>query len=163
MHYHDIVKNDMCNGVGLRSVLFCSGCEANCKGCQNPQTHPFDSGVLFELKDFMELIDSLKPTYIAGLTLCGGEPLHKHNLHTMTLICEVVKDLFPTKTIWCYTGFLWEEVKDLPIMEYIDVLIDGRFVEKLADENYHWAGSTNQRIIKVQESLKQGKVILWKD
>lgn len=160
MNFHDITKADMLNGSGLRTVLWVSGCEQHCPNCQNPQTHPKDSGIPFDKEAEEELFESLKPSYIAGITVSGGHPLEEYNYSEVLRLCKKCKQLFPNKTVWLYTGYIWEHVKDLEIMKYIDVLCDGRFVEELADVNYPYAGSTNQKIIDVQESLKTGKVIL---
>lgn len=161
MNYHDITKADMLNGAGLRVVLWVSGCEQNCKGCQNPQTHDRNSGIEFDEEAEKELFEALKPDYISGLTLSGGHPLEQYNLPQCTRLARKFKELFPNKTLWLYTGYLWEQVKDLELMKYIDVLCDGRFVEELKDVNAHWVGSTNQRVIDVQKSLKTNEVVLY--
>ena len=154
----------MLNGEGLRVVLWVSGCNHHCKGCHNPQTWGVDSGKEFTNKDMIELLAEIDKEYISGLTISGGDPLHPDNWETVHLICKVVKTSFPDKTVWVYTGYKWEEiVQDLcftDFAEYVDVIVDGEFVEELAEVNYPYAGSTNQRIIDVQESLKQGEVIL---
>lgn len=163
MNYHDITKADMLNGAGLRVVLWVAGCEHHCKNCQNPITHNPNGGLPFDLSAFCELDDALDTSYIAGLTLSGGDPLYKANRDEITELCIILKQRHPNKTIWCYTGYLWEDVKHLDIMKYIDVLCDGRFVEELKDVNAHWVGSTNQRVIDVQKSLNNGEVVLWKE
>ena len=160
MNYHNITKSDMLNGTGLRTVLWVSGCNHNCPGCQNPETHPEDSGVLFDDAALKELLDSLKPDHIEGMTFSGGDPLYPKNRDTVTNIAKTVKELYPTKNIWLYTGYLFEEVKDLDIISYIDVLVDGEFLIKLKDNLLHWKGSSNQRVIDVKETLKQNKIIL---
>ena len=160
MNYHNITKDDMLNGDGLRVVLWVAGCEQDCFNCQNPQTHPQDSGILFDEQAQQELFEALKPNYISGLTLSGGHPLEEYNLDECTRIAKEFKQSFPNKTLWVYTGFVWNQVKDFEIMKYIDVLCDGRFVESLKDNNAHWVGSINQRVINVQESLKKGEIVL---
>lgn len=162
MNYHDIETGSMLNGSGLRTVLWVSGCEQHCPNCQNPQTHPKDSGITFDEEAEEELFESLKPDYIAGLTVTGGHPLEEYNYSEVFRLCKKYKQLFPNKTIWLYTGYTWEHIKDLEIMKYIDVLCDGRFVQELADVNYPYAGSTNQCLIDVQKSLKSGCKILYK-
>ena len=160
MNYHDITKDDMLNGLGLRVVLWISGCSHHCKGCQNPQTWDENSGILFDEQAENELFEALKPDYISGLTFCGGSPLYPKNRETVTRLAKKFKELFPNKNTWVYTGYKYEEVKDLEIMQYIDVLVDGEFIEKLKDENYPWAGSTNQRVINIKETIKRGEIIL---
>ena len=160
MNYHNITHDDMLNGEGLRVVLWVAGCDNNCKGCQNPETHDPNGGIKFQTKDLIEILNGLKKDHISGLTLSGGDPLYLGNLPDITHICKTVKFNFPDKTIWLYTGYVWEIIRGLEVMNYIDVLCDGRFVQELADENCKWVGSTNQRVINVQESLKLGKVVL---
>lgn len=155
MNIHGIETDSMLNGDGLRVVLWVSGCNHHCKGCQNPQTHDPKSGFEFTEKELVDIFNSLKYDYISGLTLSGGDPLFPANRAEITSLCRSVKIYFPRKTIWCYTGYMYEDVKDLEVMKYIDVLVEGPFIEKLKDVNYPWAGSTNQRIMR----LKDGKQI----
>ena len=162
MNFHNIEKDSMLNGDGLRDVLFVSGCNHYCKGCQNPQTWDPKSGILFTAKHKEEIMNDLKEEHCAGLTLCGGDPMYKTNVKPLTKLCKEIKEKFPNITIWMYTGDKWEDIKDCEIIEYIDVVIDGEFKEELADVNYPWAGSTNQRVIDVKESIKKGEVILHK-
>lgn len=107
-----------------------------------------------------ELYSKVNKSYISGVTFSGGDPLHPENRDTIFHLAKYIKKYMPGKTVWLYTGYLWEEIRDLPGMKWIDILVDGEFVEELADVNYPWAGSTNQRVIAVQESLRTGKVIL---
>ena len=161
MNIHGIETDSMTNGDGLRVILWVSGCSHHCKGCHNPQTHDPESGFEFEAKHMIMLHEELNKNYISGITFSGGDPLHIKNRLTITGIANSLRMIYPDKTIWLYTGYEWEAVKHLAIMKDIDVLVDGRFVEELADVNYHWAGSTNQRVIDVQKSLKEGSVVLW--
>ena len=161
MNYHNITHDDMLNGDGLRVVLWVSGCEHNCPECQNPETHPLDSGIPFTEKDFEELEYYLNNPYIDGLTLSGGDPLHTCNRKEVTNIVKRVKELFPEKTIWLYTGYLWEDILELDIIKYLDVVVDGPFILKLKDNNLHWKGSSNQRVIDVKQTLNQGNIILY--
>lgn len=160
MNYHNIIKDDMLNGDGLRVTLFVSGCSHNCPNCQNPQTHSPQSGIEFDSEAMKEIEEQLEKDYISGLTLSGGDPLYGDNRSTIYRICKQVKEKYPTKTIWLYTGFTWEAINDLILLKYVDVLVEGRFIEVLKDVNYPWAGSTNQRVIDVQQSRKEGKIIL---
>ena len=146
MNYHNILKDDMRNGDGLRVVLFVAGCEHHCKNCQNPITWDPDGGLEFDHNALEEIREQLSQPYISGLTLSGGDPLHPANRKDITWLCHWVKSKFPEKTIWCYTGYKLEQVLGLEVMEHIDVLVDGRFIEELADVTYLWAGSTNQKV-----------------
>lgn len=163
MFYHNIVKDDILNGDGLRVTLFVSGCSHNCPHCQNLQTHSPTSGIEFDASAFSEIFEQLDKDYISGLTLSGGDPLYYDNRAKIYHICNKVKQLYPNKTIWLYTGFRWEEIKDLLLLKYVDVLVDDRFIETLKDntENCKWKGSFNQRVIDVQESLKEDKIVLY--
>jgi len=163
MRYHNITTDDMLNGDGLRTVLWVAGCEHHCKGCQNPSTWDLNDGLIFDIQTEIELFERVAEPYISGVTFSGGDPLHPANRSKITELAMLVKQIPAFKTVWIYTGYLWEEVKDLPVMEYTDVLVDGPFIEELADINYHWAGSTNQRVIDVQASLKKGTVVLHGD
>ena len=146
MRYHNILHDNMVNGDGLRVVLFVAGCNHYCKNCQNPVTWDPNDGLEFTTKEISEICEQLSKDYISGLTLSGGDPLYPGNRESITKLCRFFKRGYPNKSIWCYTGYLFEQVKDLPVMEYIDVLVDGPFVQELADVKYHWAGSTNQRV-----------------
>lgn len=172
MNYHLIKTDDMLNGSGLRVVLYLSGCFHGCCGCHNPETWDCNSGIKFDSAAKEEVFDKLNKDYISGITLSGGDPLHDNNLDEVySLICEI-KDKFPTKTIWLYTGYEWEDIftewvtdknQSLrrKIIKSCDVLVEGRYVAELADVNYPWAGSTNQRVVDVNKSLEECKVVLW--
>lgn len=149
MNYHNIKHDDMNNGDGIRVTLFVSGCSHHCKGCQNPETWAINGGVLFDLDAFFEICTELDKDYISGLTLSGGDPLHPANRGTITEICKKVKYLYPHKTIWLYTGYQYAQVKDLEVMHYIDVLVDGEYIEELRDISLEWIGSSNQRVIRL--------------
>lgn len=163
MKFHDITKSDMLQGSGLRVVLWVSGCEHACPNCQNPITWDIDCGVNFDKNAKQEIFDELEKDYVKGLTLSGGDPLHSQNRNTIFGLLKEVKEKYPSKDIWCYTGYKFEQVKDLELMKYVDILVDGKYVEKLSDINYHWAGSTNQRVIDVQKSLAKGKVVVYEE
>ncbi len=160
MNYHNITKDDMLNGDGLRVVLWVSGCTHQCPECQNPITWDLAGGLPFDEDAENELFDALKPSYVSGITFSGGDPLHPFNQSEITRLAKKFKELEPEKTAWLYTGFSWENIKDLDIMKYIDVLVDGEFVADLKDNNLHWKGSANQRVIDVQKSLEQDEVVL---
>ena len=155
MNYHNITKCDMLNGEGLRVVLWVSGCEHNCKNCHNPQTHDINSGILFDNNAKNEIFEELSKDYISGITISGGDPLHHNNIAEIKILIQEIKTIYPTK------GYKWEQIKDLNIVQYIDVLVDGKFIQDLYNKQLKWIGSSNQRIIDVQQSLKQNKVVLY--
>lgn len=160
MRYHNITHDDMLNGDGLRVVLWVSGCEHHCPECQNPVTWDPDDGILFDSKAFEELDGELEKDYISGITYSGGDPLHPRNIEEITKLAKRLHERHPLKTQWLYTGYTYEKVQNLPVFEYIDVVVDGEFVKKLADKLYKWAGSTNQRVIDVKKSRETGKIVL---
>lgn len=161
MRYHNITKDDMLNGEGLRVVLWVAGCEHCCPDCQNPETWDINGGIPFDQYAKEEVFEELKKPYISGITLSGGDPFHHQNREGILQLVKDIKKTFPNKTIWAYTGYIWGLVKDLEVMKYLDVLVDGSFDKNLLDTRLHWIGSSNQRIIDVQESLKQDTVVLY--
>lgn len=160
MNYHNITTEDMLNGDGLRTVLWVSGCDHCCKGCQNPETWDACSGIPFDDEAEFELMESLKPDYISGITFSGGDPLFPGNRETVGRLIERIKKELPNKTVWLYTGFVFEEIKDLPFISLIDVICDGEFDLAHRDVKLHWVGSPNQRVIDVQATLKTGTIVL---
>ena len=161
MRYADITTCDIANGEGIGVVLWCQGCSLNCPGCQNKCTHAAAEGREFTKKEEDLIISELGRKHISRLTLSGGHPLEPYNIDTCLDLCKrVTKESSGTK-IWCYTGWLWENVRDLEIMGYLDVLVDGPYVESLRDITLPWRGSGNQRVIDVQASLATGKVVLY--
>lgn len=160
MNYHNITKDDMLNGDGLRVVLWVAGCTHHCPECQNPITWDLAGGLPFDKKAEEELFEALKPEYVSGITFSGGDPLHPFNQSEVTRLAKKFKELEPNKTAWLYTGFSWENIKDLEVVKYLDVLIDGEFIADEKDNNLHWVGSANQRVIDVQKSLERNKVVL---
>lgn len=160
MRYHNITKDDMLNGDGLRAVLWLAGCEHACKGCHNPITWDINGGIEFDHTAKNELFDLLERDYIAGVTLSGGDPLHPANINEVSLLINEIKETFPEKTIWVYTGYQWDEVNMFSFIKNIDVLVDGEFIQELKDEKLHWKGSSNQRVIDVQKTLKEGQIVL---
>lgn len=160
MRYADITTCDIANGKGLGVVLWCQGCSLKCAGCQNQHTHNPDGGTEFTSAEETLIMNELSRPGISRLTLSGGHPLESCNIKTCLDLCKRVKKELPDTKIWCYTGLLWEDVKDLMIMSYIDVLIDGPYLEKLRDVSLAWRGSSNQRVIDVKASLKTNTVVL---
>ena len=161
MNYHNITMDDMLNGDGLRTVLWVSGCAHHCRGCQNPQTWDEHSGVPFDEKAKAELFSNLSKDYISGVTFSGGDPLCPSNQETVGSLIEEIHEKFPDKTIWLYTGDLFERIRTLPFIPLIDVIVDGPYVEALRDPQLYWKGSSNQRVINVKKTLESGKIVLW--
>lgn len=158
MRYHNITKDDMLNGDGLRVVLWVAGCEHCCEGCQNPMTWDPNGGLAFDESAKQEIFEQLDQSYISGITFSGGDPLHCANREGVKQLMMEIKEKYPDKTIWLYTGDSWENVKNYPMMKYIDVLVDGEFKLDLKDITLLWKGSSNQRVIDVQATLKQNDI-----
>ena len=150
----------MLNGDGLRAVLWVSGCSHCCKECQNPITWDANGGLPFDEEAKEELFDELKKDYISGITLSGGDPLYYGNRADMLALVKEIHEKFPEKTIWMYTGFVWETIEQLEIMNYIHVLVDGEFMVDLKDTQLYWRGSSNQRVIDVKATRAAGQVVL---
>ncbi len=161
MRYHNITTDDMLNGDGLRTVLWVAGCEHRCPGCHNPITWDIDGGIPFDEDAERELFEKLSADYISGITFSGGDPLHKQNRGEITRLAKRVRAELPEKTIWLYTGYSWEEVRELEVIPLLDVLVDGEYVEAVRDPKLHWKGSANQRVIDVRETMRLGKVVLF--
>jgi anaerobic ribonucleoside-triphosphate reductase activating protein len=155
MRYHNITHDDMLNGDGLRVVLWVAGCTHCCKGCQNPLTWDPDGGLEFDESAKQEIFDQLEKSYISGITFSGGDPLHSANRFEVRNLMAEIKAKYPDKTIWLYTGDSWENIMHYAIMQYVDVLVDGEFEVAKKDIKLLWKGSSNQRVIDVQKSLKQ--------
>lgn len=172
MYYGEIKKCDIANGEGVRVSLFVSGCTHHCPGCFNQETWAFDYGRKYTDETQKEILDALSPSYINGLSLLGGEPFEPQNQKVLINLLRNVKAMYPQKTVWCYSGYLFD--RDLlsesrarceytdEMLSMIDILVDGRFVETLKDIRLVFKGSTNQRIIDVKKSKVAGKIILWK-
>ena len=160
MRYHNITKDDMLNGDGLRVVLWVSGCSHCCKGCHNPITWVPYGGVAFDGEAKEEIFAVLAKDYISGITLSGGDPLYFGNRSDVLRFVRELKGKFPEKTVWLYTGFVWETISGLEIMDYIDVLVDGEFQEGQKNTQLYWRGSANQRVINVPASRAEGKLVL---
>jgi len=152
----------MLNGEGLRTVLWVAGCSHNCPQCHNPVTWDINGGLAFDEAAKEELFEELKKDYISGVTFSGGDPLHEKNRKEIEKLAEDIREKFPDKTIWLYTGYEWEEICGIPFLPNIDVIVDGEFKIEEKDNSLHWKGSANQRVIDVKESLKTGKVQLYR-
>ena len=170
MYYGEIKKTDIANGTGVRVSLFVSGCRHHCKGCFNQVTWEFDYGQKYTKETEQEVLDALAPDYIAGLSLLGGEPFEPENLRELVKLLKKVKEQYPKKNVWVYSGYLLDEdllkesktrceVTD-EMLSYIDVLVDGEFVLDKKDLSLKFRGSANQRIINVPETRRSGSIVL---
>lgn len=170
MHYSTIKDCDIANGIGVRITLFVSGCTNHCKNCFQPQTWDFDFGEPFTEETEEKLLEMLKPDYINGLTLLGGEPMEPQNQRALVPFLKRVREAYPNKNIWCFTGFTYEvlktdgshprcEVTD-EMLSLIDVLVDGRYVDELKDLTLQFRGSSNQRLIDMGKTRENGEVTL---
>ena len=163
MNYAKIKPVDVANGEGVRVSVFVSGCSHHCKGCFNSELWDYDAGEEFTHDVILKILNLCDPDHISGLSLLGGEPLDPKNLQRVTLLCQQFKRYYPNKTIWCYTGYEWDRIKHLDILKYVDILVDGKFVQELKDPRLRFRGSSNQRIIDVQMSMKIGGMVLRGD
>ena len=164
MRYNKIRKMDIANGPGVRVSIFMQGCCFNCKNCFNPETHDFAGGKEFTEETIGHILAIADKEYIKGLSILGGEPMHPKNIEGSGKLAKAFKERFPDKTVWVWTGFLFDrDLKDKPKLEYIDVLVDGQYVEEKRNPLLKFRGSSNQRIIDVQKSLKENKVIEFAD
>ena len=179
MNYAQIRSMDISNGDGIGVSLFVQGCDFHCKNCFNSETWDFSKGQEWNEKTKKQFLKLVEKPFIQRVSILGGEPLHPENVQNVLKIVDEIRVSYPTKNIWLYTGYTWEQIM-YPIVtddlnferDYIikarkelvskcDVLIDGRYVDELRDVSLHWRGSSNQRVINVQETLKQNKIILW--
>lgn len=161
MNYAALKKTDIANGTGVRVSLFVSGCRRHCKECFNSETWDFNFGEKFTDDTMTEIIDALSYDYIEGFSLLGGEPFEKENRETVFEILKTIREKFPDKTIWCYSGFTFEELLESGagnILELLDVLVDGAFVLEKKNLSLKFRGSENQRIIDVKKTLESGKI-----
>ena len=171
MNYADIKQYDVANGPGVRISVFVSGCNHHCKDCFNEVAWDFNYGTPFTEETIETVIEYMKPSYIAGLTLLGGEPMEPANQKGLLPLVRRVKEVYPEKTIWCFTGFLYDrdivetmfdtvpETREL--VSYFDVMVDGKFIAELKNVNLRFKGSSNQRTIMVQDSLDRKEIVLW--
>ena len=171
MYYGEIKKCDIANGEGVRVSLFVSGCTHHCLGCFNQDTWDFGYGKEYTDETEREILDALSPEYVNGLSLLGGEPFEPQNQQVLVQLLRKVREQYPEKNIWCYTGYLYD--KELlsesrarcehtdEMLSMIDVLVDGRFVEALKDIRLVFRGSSNQRIIDVKKSMESGEIVPW--
>jgi len=169
--YAQIREMDISNGEGVGVSLFVQGCPFHCTNCFNRETWNYELGKEWTEDVKNAFLNLINKSYITRVSLLGGEPLYDKNLDGILDLCKTIKEKYPDKTIWLYSGYKYEDIfspipnihKRQEILKYIDVMVDGRFIESLKDMNLKFRGSSNQRLINVKESLKQGKVILWKN
>ena len=164
MRYNKVRKMDISNGPGVRVSIFMQGCTFHCKNCFNPETHDFMGGEEFTEDTIDQVLKLCENANVEGLSILGGEPMHPMNIEGTTELAKKFKEKFPNKNLWVWTGFLFDrDLQNKEVLKYIDVLVDGQYVDELRDPRLKYNGSSNQRVIDVQNSVKQGKVIFYKD
>ena len=173
MNYAAIKNCDIANGPGVRVSLFVSGCTHHCKGCFNQVAWDFDYGLPFTRETVASILEMLRPSYVRGITLLGGEPFEPQNQPALLDLLRQIRSCYPDKSVWAFSGYLFDRdilpgrlgdpeiTKEL--IGYIDVLVDGPFVEEKKDLTLRFRGSSNQRIIDVPASVRRGEVVLWED
>ena len=179
MNYLKIEHEDVCNGPGLRCTIWITGCTHQCPECFNKESWNPNNGVLFDESAKQEIYAELSKPYISGITFSGGDPLHRNNLTTVLNLINEIRQKFPTKTIWLYTGYDYQTIfrgepsclsqdgldnyKRRQIISMCDVVVDGEYIDELKDSRLKFKGSSNQRVIDVKKSLKEGRIILYCD
>ena len=162
MRYNKIRKMDISDGPGVRVSIFMQGCTFKCKNCFNPETHDFKGGTEFTDETIDKVLSLAKPDHIKGLSVLGGEPMHPVNIDGTMKLVKTFKEKYPNKSVWVWSGFLYDDImeRNKKIFNYIDVLVDGQYDDSLHDPTLKWKGSSNQRVIDVQKSLKNKKIVL---
>ena len=164
MNYNKIRKMDISNGPGVRVSIFMQGCHFHCKNCFNAETWDFEGGKEFTDETINRVLELCENPNISGLSILGGEPMNPENIDGTTKLAKMFKQKFPDKTLWAWSGYLFDKhLKDKEVCKYLDVIVDGQFIDELKNPTLKWCGSENQRVIDVQKSIKQGKVILFED
>ena len=163
MKYNKIRKMDIADGPGVRVSVFLQGCSFHCKNCFNPETWDFDKGLEFDDSVIDEIIELCGKSHIQGLSILGGEPMHPKNIKGTIQLAKRFKEAYPDKNIWSWSGFLFDQVIDKEVFDYIDVLVDGQFVDELRNPNLKWRGSSNQRVIDVKKTIKKGDIVLYEN
>ena len=165
MRYNKIRKMDVSNGPGIRVSIFLQGCEFHCKNCFNPETWSFQSGKEFTNETINKILELSDKETVSGLSILGGEPMHPKNIEGTIELAKKFKEKFPKKTIWVWSGFLYDDIlkRDPEIFDYIDVMVDGQYVDELHDPTLRWKGSSNQRVIDIKKTQKSGKIVLNTD
>lgn len=159
MNYFNISECDLANGTGVRVVLWVAGCLHQCPECHNKDTWDEKAGKTFDEEAVNKIYKCLEKEEYEGITFSGGDPLHPNNRTTILKLAKDIKEKFPNKNIWLYTGFSWLDIKNLENIENIDVIVDGKYKKELSNPSPRWRGSTNQRIIDVKKSLNDNKII----
>ena len=160
MRYNLIRKMDISNGPGVRVSIFMQGCSFHCKNCFNQETWDFEGGKEFTDDTINKVLELCNKPEVKGLSILGGEPMHPTNIEGTTKLAKAFKEKYPEKTIWTWTGFRYEDIKDKDVFNYIDVLVDGQYKDELHDPTLKWKGSSNQRVIDIKESKKENKICL---
>ena len=160
MRYNLIRKMDIADGPGVRVSIFMQGCSFHCKNCFNTETWDFNGGKEFTKDTINEVLDLCGQGHIKGLSILGGEPLHPNNIEGTTMLAKAFKEKYPEKNLWVWSGFRFDEdLQGKEVLNYIDVLVDGQYKDELHDFTLKWRGSSNQRVIDVQKSLKENKIV----
>ena len=163
MRYNKIRKMDISNGPGIRVSIFLQGCTFNCKNCFNPETHDFNGGKEFTEETVEKVMDLCEKDYVEGLSILGGEPMHPKNIEATRMLSEEFKKRYPKQSVWVWTGYNVEKLLNKEALKYIDVLVDGLFMDELHDPTLYFRGSSNQRLIDVKKTLKKGEVVILKE
>ena len=164
MGYNKIRKMDISDGPGVRVSIFMQGCAFNCKNCFNPETHDFKGGKEFTDETINRILELSDNDNIEGLSILGGEPMHPRNIENTTKLAKAFKEKYPSKNVWAWSGFKFDkDLKDKEGTKYLDVLVDGQYVDELHNPKLKWKGSSNQRVIDVQKSLKQNQIVLFEE
>ena len=162
MRYNLIRKMDISNGPGVRVSVFMQGCSFHCKNCFNSSTWDFEGGKEFNNNTIDEVLELCNNSYIKGLSILGGEPMHPKNIEATTKLAKKFKEKYPDKNLWVWSGFKFDEdLKGKEVLNYVDVLVDGRYVDELRNPTLKWRGSSNQRVIDVQKSMKENKIVFF--
>ena len=162
MRYNKIRKMDISNGPGVRVSIFMQGCTFNCKNCFNKETHDFNGGKEFDDSTIERVLELCDNENIDGLSILGGEPMHPNNIEGTTKLAKAFKEKYPNKSVWSWSGYSFDnDLKDKEVVKYLDVLVDGRYQDELRNPTLKWRGSENQRVINVQESLKDSNIVLF--
>ena len=162
MRYNKIRKMDISNGPGVRVSIFMQGCTFNCKNCFNKETHDFNGGKEFDDSTIERVLELCNNENIDGLSILGGEPMHPTNIEGTTKLAKAFKEKYPNKSVWSWSGYSFDkDLKDKEVVKYLDVLVDGQYKDELSNPTLKWKGSENQRVINVQESLKDSNIVLF--
>lgn len=163
MKYRKIRKMDIADGHGVRVSIFFQGCDFHCKNCFNPETWSWNCGEEFNDEVIDKILDLAKFDYITGLSILGGEPMHPNNIMGTLKLAKAFKTRYPQKTIWAWSGYKYEDILKPEVLKYLDVLVDGQYIDSKRDPRLKWCGSTNQRVIDVAKSLKENKIVILEE